>query len=90
MPTSAKVFLATMAMAMMLLLGAVIAHIVVGVGIAGGDATLLADAERWSTGLEAVRRFGSVLYLFSILLGLATIATVIRFQADRLHNLSGG
>jgi len=88
MPMIAKAFIATMAMAMMLLVGAVIAHFVVGVGIAGGDAQLLADAERWSVGLEAVRRFGSVLYLFSILLGLATIATVIRFQVDRLRALA--
>ncbi len=88
MPMIAKAFIATMAMAMMLLVSAVIAHIVVGVGIAGGDPQLLADAERWSVGLEAVRRFGSVLYLFSILLGLATIATGIRFQVDRLRALS--
>lgn len=88
MPLIAKAFLATMAMAMMLLVGAVVAHVVVGIGIAGGDAQLLANAERWSVGLEAVRRFGSVLYLFSILLGLATITTVIRFQVDRLRAIA--
>lgn len=88
MPITAKAFLVGMAMAMMILLGAVIAHVVVGVGILDGDVGLLADAEAWAIGLEAVRRFGVALFLGSILLGLATIATVLRFQTLRLREIA--
>lgn len=87
MPNTAKAFITTMAMAMMLLLGAVVAHVVVGAGIASGDAALIANAEQWSVGLEVARRFGTALYLFSILLGLTTIITAIRFQVDRLRSI---
>lgn len=39
MPTTAKAFILLMAMAMMVLLGAVVAHLLVGAAILGGDAT---------------------------------------------------
>lgn len=87
MPLTAKVFIALMMMAMMLLVGAVIVHFVVGAAILGGDASTLASAETWSVGLEAVRRIGVVLYLVAIVLGLASIAEVLRFQAIRLREL---
>ena len=89
MPLTAKAFIGLMAMAMMLLVGAVIAHVVLGATILGGDVAALASAEAWSIGLEAVRRVGVVLYLVSIVLGLATIAHVLRFQAIRLRELPG-
>lgn len=87
MPVTAKAFIALMMMAMMLLVGAVIVHFVVGAAILGGDASTLASAEIWSIGLEAVRRIGVVLYLVAIVLGLASIAEVLRFQAIRLREL---
>ncbi len=87
MPATAKAFIGLMAMAMMLLVGAVIAHAAVGAAILGGNAAALATAETWSITLEAVRRVGVVLYLVSIVLGLATIAEVLRFQAIRLREL---
>ena len=87
MPTTAKVFIALMMMAMLLLVGAVIAHFGVGAAILGGDTTTLAAAEAWSIGLEAVRRIGVVLYLVAIVLGLASIAQVLKFQAIRLREL---
>jgi len=85
----AKAFLGLMAMAMMVLVGAVIAHVVVGVAVLGGDAGSIASAESSAIQLEAIRRVGVVLYLASIALGLAAIAEVLRFQAIRLRELPG-
>jgi uncharacterized membrane protein YjgN (DUF898 family) len=86
LPTG-KAFIGLMVMAMMILVGAVIAHFIVGAAILGGDASALASAETWSIRLEAVRRVGVIVYLVAITLGLATIAEVIRFQAIRLREL---
>ena len=85
----AKAFLGLMVMAMMILIGAVIAHVVIGLAILGGDAGALASAESSAIQLEAIRRMGVVLYLVSIALGLASIAEVLRFQAIRLRELPG-
>lgn len=87
MPLTAKAFIALMMMAMMLLIGAVIVHVIVGAAILGGDASTLASAETWAIRLEAVRRIGIVVYLVAIVLGLASIAEVLRFQAIRLREL---
>lgn len=87
MPATAKAFIALMMMAMMLLVGAVIVHVALGAAILGGDTVALANAEAWSIGLEAVRRIGVVLYLAAIVLGLASIAQVLKFQAVRLREL---
>jgi len=40
--------------------------------------------------LEGIRRFGTVLYLFAIALGLGTIIHVLRFQAIRIRELATG
>lgn len=87
MLSTAKAFIGLMMMAMMLLVGAVIAHFVVGAAILGGDTSALASADTWAIGLEAVRRIGVVAYLVAIVLGLASIARVLRFQAIRLREL---
>lgn len=87
MPATANVFIALMVMAMMLLVGAVIAHVAVGALILAGDPAALSGAEASAIGLEAVRRIGVVLYLVAITLGLASIAQVLRFQAIRLREL---
>ena len=87
MSFTARAFVGLMMMAMMMLIGAVIAHVVVGVAIVGGDATTLGATEAWAIGLEGVRRLGIALYLVSIVLGLASIAEVLRFQAVRLREL---
>jgi hypothetical protein len=87
MPATAKAFITLMMMAMMLLVGAVIVHFALGAAIIGGDAATLANAEAWSIGLEAIRRIGVVLYLVAIVLGLASIAQVLKFQAVRLREL---
>ena len=71
----------------MILLGAVVAHIAVGGAILGGDAAALVAAKTWGIQLEAVRRVGVVLYLVAILLGLASFAQILRFQAIRLCEL---
>ena len=84
---TATVFIALMVMAMMILIGAVIAHFAVAAAIANGDAGSIASAETWGIRLEAVRRVGVVLYLVSIVLGLASIAEVLRFQSIRLREL---
>lgn len=88
MPWTAKVFIAGMMMAMMALLAAVVLHFIAAATIAGGSASALANAEVWAIRLEAVRRIGVATYLASILLGLASIVTVLRFQAVRLHEVA--
>ncbi|MEE8457268.1 MAG: hypothetical protein V3S28_04400 [Acidimicrobiia bacterium] len=87
MPGTAKAFIGLMAMAMMVILGAVVLHVVAGVSIAAGDWSAV-KAEQWTIWLEAARRFGVVLYLFSITLGLVTIANVIRFQTFRIRQVA--
>jgi hypothetical protein len=88
MPGSAKAFIGLMAMAMMIILAAVVLHVVAGVNIAAGDWSEL-QAEQWTIWLEAARRFGTVLYLFAIMLGLVTIAKVIRYQTFRIRQVAG-
>jgi hypothetical protein len=85
----AKAFIGLMAMAMMILVGAVIAHVVIAAGILSGATGALDMAESSAIQLEAIRRMGVVLYLGSIALGLAAIAEVLRFQAIRLRELPG-
>jgi len=87
MPTTAKVFIGIMAMAMMIILAAVVLHVIAGVTIAGGGVSAL-DIEQWTIWLEAARRFGVILYLFSILLGLASIIQVIRYQSFRIRQVA--
>jgi len=87
MPGTAKAFLVGMMMAMMVILGAVILHVFAGVAIAGGGVDPIL-AEQWTIWLEAARRFGTIMYLFSIMLGLVTIATVIQFQSFRIRQIS--
>ena len=43
---------------------------------------------RADSGTQPARRFGVVLYVFAITLGLVTIARVIRFQAFRLRQIA--
>jgi len=87
MPGTAKAFIVLMAMAMMIIVAAVALHVVAGVAIAAGDWSSI-QAEQWTIWLEAARRFGVVLYLFSITLGLVTIAKVIRFQTFRIRQIA--
>jgi hypothetical protein len=87
MPGTAKGFIVLMAMAMMIILAAVILHVVAGVSIGAGDWTAV-QAEQWTIWLEAARRFGVVLYLFAITLGLVTIAKVIRYQTFRIRQVA--
>ncbi len=86
MPLTAKAFIVLMAMAMMTLLAAVILHFVFAADIEA-TATSLEDAEQRFVVLEGVRRIGVGVYLFSILLGLATIVQVLRFQSIRIREL---
>jgi hypothetical protein len=87
MPSTAKAFIGLMAMAMMIILAAVVLHVVAGVNIGAGDWTEI-QAEQWTIWLEAARRFGTVLYLFAIMLGLVTIAKVIRYQTFRIRQVA--
>ncbi len=86
MPLTAKAFIVLMAMAMMTLLAAVILHFIFAADIEA-TATSLEDAEQRFVVLEGVRRIGVGVYLFSILLGLATIVQVLRFQSVRIREL---
>ncbi|MBI2168552.1 MAG: hypothetical protein HYU28_03495 [Actinobacteria bacterium] len=88
MPWTAKAFIAGMMMAMMTLLAAVVLHFVAAAAVAGGSASTLADSEQWAIWLEGARRIGVAVYLFSILLGLASIVTVLRFQSVRIGELA--
>lgn len=87
MPATARAMVALMAMAMMALVGSVIAHLVAaGVVVGAAEADLL-RAEQWAITLEGIRRLGVSLYLLSIALGLATILHVLRFQSVRVGEL---
>lgn len=89
-PWTATAFITGMVMAMMILVIAVVLHLVAAAAIAGGSASALASAEEWAIQLEAARRIGVATYLLSIVLGLASIVTVLRFQAVRLHEIAAG
>jgi len=86
MPGTAKLFLGLMATAMMTLVVASALHLVFAADIESTPASL-ADAEDRFVVLEGVRRLGVALFLFAILLGLATIIRVLRFQAVRMREL---
>ncbi len=86
MPSTAKIFILGMAMAMMALLIASIVHLVVAAQVSSGSLSL-AGAETAAINLEAVRRLGVAVYLVAITFGLATIIKVLRFQAIRLREL---
>lgn len=88
MPWTAKAFIAGMMMAMTTLVAAVVLHFVAAAAAASGGASTLADSEQWAVWLEGVRRIGVAVYLFSILLGLASIVTVLRFQSVRIGELA--
>ena len=88
MPFTAKLFLGTMAMAMMALVIASIAHFVFAADI-DGTAASLKDAEQRFIVLEGIRRGGVAVYLLSFLLGLGTIIEVLRFQSIRIRELAG-
>jgi len=88
MPPTAKAFIGLMAMAMMIILVGVVAHLIIGAQIASGDTAALANSEQWAIWLEGVRRVGVALYLFAIALGLGTIIHVLRFQAIRIRELA--
>jgi hypothetical protein len=87
MPKTGKAFIGLMAMAMMLLLGAVIVHIFAGIAILDGETTGIASAQAVDY-LEAARRVGVSVYLLSITFGLATIIQVLRFQSIRIRDLA--
>jgi len=89
MPATGQLFIVLMAMAMMLLLFAVVAHVVLATQLLANPAssTTSATARTWAEWLEGVRRFGASTYLLSIALGLASIFRVLGFQAERLRQL---
>ena len=86
MPTTAKLFLGLMAMATMTLLAASVVHLGLAATVSDGSTTL-ADSEKWFVVLEGIRRIGVAVYLFAILLGLATISRVLLFQTVRVRQL---
>ena len=87
MPGTAKAFIVGMMMAMMIILAAVVLHVIAGLTIADGSVDPT-TAEQWTIWLETARRFGTVVYLFAITLGLVTIAKVIRFQTFRIREVA--
>jgi hypothetical protein len=86
MPLTGWLFLGLMMMAMMMILGAVAVHIVLGVGLLSGSAGL-SMVSVWSEWLEGLRRLGASTYLLAIALGLATIVRALQFQSVRLREL---
>lgn len=93
MPWSAWGMIGLMAMGMMAILFAVVAHVILGVNVQtavlAADTAGVATVATWATWLEGVRRLGVATYLGSIALGLGTIVTVLRFQATRIRELPG-
>jgi sorbitol-specific phosphotransferase system component IIC len=86
MPLTAKLFLGLMAMAMMTLLAAVALHFAFAADITNTPASLKLAEQRFVV-LEGIRRAGIATYLLAIVLGLASIIQVLRFQAIRLRQL---
>lgn len=86
MPVTAKVFLGTMMMAMMVIGVAVVLHFVYAADVTSAAASLELSEERFTV-LEAVRRIGVAMYLVAIAFGLATIVHVLRFQSIRVREL---
>jgi len=87
MPLSAKVFIGLMVMAMMAIVMPVMAHLLIGLALLGGNATAAAESESWFLLLEGIRRLGVSAYLVAIAFGLASIIEVLRFQAARIREL---
>jgi hypothetical protein len=87
MPGSAKLFLTLMMMAMATLVVSSVLHLVFAFDV-DNTPTSLADAEERLIVLEGVRRLGVSIFLFGILLGLATVIRVLRFQAVRIRQLA--
>lgn len=88
MPMTAKLFIVTMAMAMMAIVAAVVMHFVFAADVQNTAASLQ-DAEQRFVVLDGIRRVGIATYLVSFLLGLGTIIQVLRFQAIRIRELAG-
>ena len=86
MPVTAKLFLGLMAAAMMTIVAAVVLHFVFAADVASTEASLGDSEERFLV-LEGIRRAAVAVFLFGILLGLATIIRVLRFQATRMREL---
>ena len=86
MPGTAKLFIGLMAVALMTIVVASVLHLVFAFDIDNTPASL-ADAEERFIVLEGARRTGVGVFLFAILLGLATIIRVLRFQAVRMREL---
>jgi hypothetical protein len=87
MPGTAKLFIVLMAMGMMALIGAVIAHVVLGFAAIGAGKATLVGIQSWSEILEGVRRFGASTYLLAIAFGLSSIVRVLHFQSVRIREL---
>jgi hypothetical protein len=86
MQLTAKLFLGLMAMAMMTLLATVALHFAFAADITNTPASLKLAEQRFVV-LEGVRRASIATYLLAIVLGLASIIQVLRFQAVRLRQL---
>ena len=86
-PKTAKLFLGLMSMSMMTILGAVVLHFIFAADVSNTAGSLETSEQRFLV-LEAVRRVGVGMYLFSILPGLATIAQVPRFQSVRIREVA--
>jgi hypothetical protein len=72
---------------MMTLLIAVVLHFIFAADVEATEASL-ADLEQRLLALDAVRRFGVGMYLFSIALGLSAIIQLLWFQAVRVRELA--
>jgi len=86
MPLTGWLFLGLMMMAMMMILVAVAVHVVLGVQLLSGSASL-SMVQSWSEWLEGLRRLGASTYLLAIALGLASIVRTLHFQSVRLREL---
>lgn len=84
MPVTAKIFLVSMMMGMMIMLISVIFHFAAIGSLSDWNP---GDAERWARVLDGTRRLGVALYLFGITFGLGTIIHVLRFQSIRIREL---
>jgi hypothetical protein len=88
MPATGRTFIGLMMMGMMAVLFGSIMHIIVGLAVPSAAEADLVTSEKWFLFGEGLRRVGVGLYLVGITFGLATIISVIRFQAIRIRQLT--
>lgn len=88
MPTTAKIMLVFMMMAMMVMAAGVIVNFIAAGSFDGTATADILDSARFGAVASGLRRLGVAMYLTGIAFGLGTIIEVLRFQSIRLAEVA--